>query len=189
MSGRADEAAGGPVPLWDLALTFNRIALASFGGGLSAWSREMVVRQRHWMTDAEFLSAMTICRIFPGANQVNVAVFVGTRLRGLAGAVAATAGLIAAPLAIVLVLGALYLRFRDVAALRHILSGVTAAAVAMTFSMAWHTGRKTLVSLMPVLLCAVTFLLAGVARLPLWETLIVLGPVAFAWGWRGEAAR
>jgi len=107
MSGRVDRAAGGPVPLRDLALTFNRIALASFGGGLSAWSREMVVRQRHWMTDAEFLSAMTICRIFPGANQVNVAVFVGTRLRGPAGAVAATLGLIAAPLAIVLVLGAL----------------------------------------------------------------------------------
>jgi chromate transporter len=187
MSGRANEAAGGPVPLRDLALTFNRIALASFGGGLSAWSREMVVRQRHWMTDAEFLSAMTICRIFPGANQVNVAVFVGTRLRGLAGAVAATAGLIAAPLVIVLVLGALYLRFRDVAALRHILSGVTAAAVAMTFSMAWHTGRKILVSIMPVLLCGVTFLLAGVARVPLWQTLIVLGPVAFAWGWRHEA--
>jgi len=75
-----------------------------------------------------------------------------------------------------------------VAALRHILSGVTAAAVAMTFSMAWHTGRKTLISLMPVLLCAVTFLLAGVARLPLWQTLVVLGPIGFAWGWRGEAA-
>ncbi|MBV9117400.1 MAG: chromate transporter [Acetobacteraceae bacterium] len=188
MSGGVDEAPGKPVPLRDLALTFNRIALASFGGGLSAWSREMVVRERHWMTDAEFLSAMTVCRVFPGANQVNVAVFVGTRLRGLAGAVAATAGLIAVPLVIVLVLGTLYLRFRDVAALRHILSGVTAAAVAMTFSMAWHTGQKILVSLMPVLLCAATFLLAGVARVPLWQTLLVLGPVAFAWGWRREAA-
>ncbi|HJS84002.1 MAG TPA: chromate transporter, partial [Acetobacteraceae bacterium] len=85
MSGRVDDPSREPVPLWDLALTFNRIALESFGGGLSAWSREMVVRQRHWMSDAEFLSAMTICRVFPGANQVNVAVFVGARLRGVAG--------------------------------------------------------------------------------------------------------
>ncbi len=177
------------VLLRDLVLTFNRIALASFGGGLSAWSREMVVQQRRWLTDAEFLSAMTICRVFPGANQVNVAVFVGTRLRGLPGAVAATVGLIAMPLAIVLVLGALYLRFCDLAALRHILSGVTAAAVAMTFSMAWRTGRKTIVSLMPALLCGVTFLLAGVGRVPLWLTLLVLGPVAFGWGWRCERAR
>ncbi len=183
------EAPGERVLLRDLLFTFNRIALASFGGGLSAWSREMVVQQRGWMSDAEFLSAMTICRVLPGANQVNVAVFVGTRLRGLPGAVAATAGLIALPLAIVLVLGALYLRFRDVAALRHILSGVTAAAVAMTFSMAWRTGQKTLVSLMPILLCGVTFLLAGVGRIPLWLTLIVLGPVAFGWGWRSETAR
>jgi chromate transporter len=184
-----EKAPGEQVPLRDLVLTFNRIALASFGGGLSAWSREMVVQQRQWMTDAEFLSAMTLCRVFPGANQVNVAVFVGTRLRGLAGAVAATAGLITVPLAIVLVLGALYLRFRDVEALRHILSGVTAAAVAMTFSMAWHTGRKTIVSLMPALLCGVTFLLAGVGRVPLWLTLVMLGPVAFGWGWRFEMER
>ena len=35
------------------------------------------------MTDEEFLSAMTVCRVLPGANQVNLAVFVGARLRGV----------------------------------------------------------------------------------------------------------
>src|SRR5499427_4336491 len=85
------------VPLWRIALSFNQIALASFGGGLSAWSRHMVVEQRHWMTDEEFLSAMTVCRVLPGANQVNLAVFVGTKLRGPAGAVAAVVGLTALP--------------------------------------------------------------------------------------------
>ena len=34
------------------------------------------------MTEEEFLSAMTMCRIVPGANQVNLAVFVGTKLKG-----------------------------------------------------------------------------------------------------------
>ena len=72
------------VTLTGLALAFNRIALSSFGGGLSAWSRQVVVEERRWMSDAEFLSAMTVCRILPGANQVNLAVFVGSKLRGLA---------------------------------------------------------------------------------------------------------
>ncbi len=184
-----DESSAKPVSLRDLVTTFNQISLSSFGGGLSAWSREIVVQRRQWMSDDEFLSVMTICRILPGANQVNVAMFVGTRLRGAVGAVAALFGLIAAPLVIVLALGALYVRFRHVAALQDILSGVAAAAVAMTFSMAWRTGRKTLVSVMPGVLCAVTFLSAGIWRLPLWLTLVVIGPIAFGWGWRSCAPR
>src|SRR5260370_17507102 len=65
--------------LWELVLAFNQIALASFGGGLSAWSREIVVVEKKWMLEEEFLSATTMCRILPGANQVNMAVFVGTK--------------------------------------------------------------------------------------------------------------
>ena len=93
------------VSIWRIAIAFNQIALASFGGGLSAWSRHMVVEQRRWMTDEEFLSAMTVCRVLPGANQVNLAVFVGARLRGVAGAIAAVTGLPAAPMSSCLGLG------------------------------------------------------------------------------------
>ena len=74
---------------FELAMAFNYIALASFGGGLSAWSREMLVVRKRWMDDDEFLSAMTMCRILPGANQVNMAVFAGTKMRGGSGALAA----------------------------------------------------------------------------------------------------
>lgn len=70
--------AGVRVPLTEIALAFNRVAVASFGGGLSAWSREMVVVRKQWMSDEQFLSAMTMCRIMPGANQINLAVFVGS---------------------------------------------------------------------------------------------------------------
>jgi chromate transporter len=92
MNELEDESAEPSVSLVELALTFNHIALASFGGGLSAWSREVVVVEKKWMDDAEFLSAMTMCRIMPGANQVNMAVFVGSKMRGLAGVGAALVG-------------------------------------------------------------------------------------------------
>ncbi|MDT5160280.1 MAG: chromate transporter, partial [Mycobacterium sp.] len=84
------EAEAGPakVSLRELALTFNHIALASFGGGLSAWSREVLVVEKQWIGEAEFLSAMTMSRILPGANQVNIAVFAGSKMRGLPGAAA-----------------------------------------------------------------------------------------------------
>src|ERR1700756_2834309 len=94
-----------PPSLWELVLAFNKIALASFGGGLSAWSREIVVVERKWMTEEEFLSTLTICRILPGANQINLAVFVGVKFRGIAGAVVSCLGLIFVPLLIVLAMG------------------------------------------------------------------------------------
>ena len=169
---------------WEIAVTFNEISLSSFGGGLSAWSREMVVARKKWMDDPEFLSALTICRILPGANQVNLAVFVGTKLNGLRGAGAALAGLIFMPTALLMGIAALYAAFQHSHAVQHVLAGFAAAAVAMTLQMVWKTGRTTLTSVVPVLLFAVTFVLAGVLRWPLWVTLLVTAPFGVSWAWR-----
>ena len=171
------------VPIWRIALSFNYIALASFGGGLSAWSRQMVVVQQRWMTDEEFLSAMTVCRVLPGANQVNLALFVGARLRGIPGAVAAVTGLMAAPMLIVLALGAFYTAHRNDEAVRAVLRGMTAAAVALSLSMAYRTGRSCLRSPIAWGLFAAALVSTAVARVPLLIVLAVLAPPAMWWAW------
>ncbi len=171
-----------------LARAFNRIALESFGGGLSAWSREVIVRERGWVTDEEFLSASTICRILPGANQINMAVFVGMKLRGVAGAVAAVVGLTAVPMVIVLVAGALYLQFRDVPALKNLMRGMAAAAVGLTLSVAWRQGRQLLAAPIPLLLFVLSVGMSAAFRTPLWLTLLLLGPAGFWWAWRRVVA-
>ena len=170
--------------IWTLAFTFNWIALESFGGGLSAWSREVIVRERGWITDDEFLSASAICRIMPGANQVNLAVFVGMRLHGVMGAVAAVAGLVAVPMAIVLVAGTLYLRFRNVPDLQNFMHGLAAAAVGLALSVAWRQGRQVLVAPVPVILFLLSVCMAAIIRAPLWLTLLLLAPAGFYWAWR-----
>ncbi len=169
---------------WEIIVTFNEISLSSFGGGLSAWSREMVVARKKWMDDPEFLSAMTICRILPGANQVNLAVFVGTKLNGVRGAGAALVGLIAMPTLLLIGIAALYAAFQHSHAMQHVLGGFAAAAVAMTLQMVWKTGRTTLTSVVPVLLFALTFVLNGVLRWPLWWTLLITAPLGVGWAWR-----
>jgi chromate transporter len=171
------------VPLWRIALSFNQIALASFGGGLSAWSRHMVVEQQKWMTDEEFLSAMTVCRVLPGANQVNLAVFVGARLRGIPGAIVATTGLLTAPTLIVLVLGALYIAHRSDPSVQAVLRGMTAAAVALSLSMAYRTGRTCLHSPVAWALFGAALLASTVVRVPLLIVLLVLAPLAMWWAW------
>jgi chromate transporter len=167
----------------ELAMAFNYIALVSFGGGLSAWSREMLVVRKRWMDDEEFLSAMTMCRILPGANQVNMAVFAGTKMRGGSGAVAAVFGLCCVPVVLMLGMGYVYFRFKEMPGVHGILNGASAAAVALTVAMVVKTGRKCLTGLFPVALFAAAFVLNGVLRWPLVVTLAIVAPLGLLWAW------
>lgn len=171
------------VSLLELALTFNHIALASFGGGLSAWSREVLVVEKHWMGEEEFLSAMTMCRILPGANQVNMAVFVGTKMGGILGVIAALFGLCLMPVLFMLAMGYVYFRFKEVPAVKGALHGASAAAVALTLAMVIKTGQKCLTGLAPVLLFVASFVLNGLVRWPLPVTLAILAPLSLIWAW------
>ena len=171
------------VSLFELAWTFNHIALASFGGGLSAWSREVLVVEKHWMGEEEFLSAMTMCRILPGANQVNMAVFAGAKMRGLPGAAAALFGLCLVPVVLIMVAGFFYFRFKEVPAVKGVLHGASAAAVALTLAMVIQTGKKCLTGVAPVLLFAAAFVLNGLVRWPLPVVLAILAPLSLFWAW------
>lgn len=183
-SGMSEAGQPAPPPsLIELALTFNHIALASFGGGLSAWSREIVVAEKKWMSDEEFLSALTMCRILPGANQVNMAVFVGTKFRGVPGAGAAVFGITFIPVLIVLAMGIAYFKFHHIPALQSILKGAAAAAVALTFSMSIKTGQKCLRGPVPMILFAATFVMNGLLRWPLLGVLALVAPIALLWAW------
>lgn len=169
--------------LLEIAVTFNHIALASFGGGLSAWSREVVVVEKKWMNDEEFLSALTMCRILPGANQVNLAVFVGNKMAGVPGALSAIAGLTFLPVVLILTLGYFYFAYHEVPALQNILRGAAAAAVALTLSMAIKTGKKCLGGTVAIGLFAAIFLLNGVLRWHLLPCLALLAPLSLVWAW------
>lgn len=176
-----------PLSVLTLALAFNRLAFESLGGGLAAWSQKMIVEERRWLTEEEFLSTSTICGILPGANQVNMAVFVGNRYGGIAGALAAVFGLIAFPAAAALAIGALYLHFRDVALVRRFLTGMSCAAAGLAMSVAWRQGTEILTSVPPLALALATFVASAILRVPLWMTLGLLVPVGFLWAWRSLA--
>jgi len=171
------------VSLSGLAFAFNRIALASFGGGLSAWSREVLVVEKKWMGEEEFLSATTMCTVLPGPNQVNMAVFTGTKMRGIPGAVVSVVGLCLVPLVIVLSLSWLYFEFKEVAAVKGVLHGASAAAVAMTLTMVIKTGQKCLTGVIPVGLFVLAFGLNGLLRWPLLVVLALVAPLALVWAW------
>lgn len=178
-----------PPTLGELAACFLQIALSSFGGGLSAWTRRIVVERRRWMTDEQFLSALTISRLFPGPNQVNMAIFIGSRFRGLPGALAALAGLLGVPLAILLTLGYAYFHFHTVPALQATLTGVVAAAAGMALSMGVKILENYWRQPAALLFGTAAFVAVSVFHVRLPLVVLALMPLAMWWYWPRGAQR
>src|SRR5262245_13561492 len=105
-SNRPDEIeVGTHVPsLAELFIGFMVVAVSAFGGVLP-FARRMVVEQRRWLTGREFTNLLALGQFLPGPNIVNVSVCIGQRFHGWRGSVVAVLGMLAAPTAVVLVLG------------------------------------------------------------------------------------
>ncbi len=119
--------------LLDIVLTFMQIGVLSFGGGYAAVSlvEKQVVDVKGWMTYAEFADIVTIDELTPGPVAVNAATFVGTKMAGLPGAIAATIGAILPSCIIALILVKLYYRYRDMSIMNGALKGLKSMVVAL----------------------------------------------------------
>ena len=167
--------------LVELFVAFAKMSLAGFGGVLY-WARRGIVDQRRWMTAEEFNETYALCHFLPGPNIVNLSVVFGSRFRGIAGGVAAFAGLVGPPMVIATILAALYARFGEIDVLRRILAGVSCAAVglllATVFRMMMPLIRER--DVIGLIILAAVFLAIGIARLPLQAVLLVGVPVSLA---------
>jgi len=179
-----------PAPcLRELFFGMLQVALSSFGGGLSAWSERIVVEQRRWMTDEEFLTGLTVARLFPGPNQINMAVYIGASFRGLKGALVALAGMLLVPFSFLMLLGLAYFYLHEVESVGAVLSGVVAAAAGMALSMGFKIAGQYMRDPVAVVLATCVFLALNNFHQRLIPVILVSGPVAMAWYWprRGKA--
>ncbi|HSG23972.1 MAG TPA: chromate transporter [Azonexus sp.] len=119
-----------PKSLADLFIFFTLLALQGFGGVAAVAQQELVERKR-WMTNEEFVEQWSVAQIMPGANIVNLSLMVGGRHFGLPGALAALAGMLAAPLAIVLIIALVYAQYADDPNVIGALRGMVAVAAGM----------------------------------------------------------
>src|SRR5262245_29267208 len=81
------------VSLREIFGAFLMIGATSFGGGVLAYLRSSLVERHRWVDDPTFVQILSISQSLPGLNSTNVAILVGDRLRGGAGAAAALAGI------------------------------------------------------------------------------------------------
>jgi chromate transporter len=177
-----------PVPLLSIFLAFLQLGAVSFGGGLSAWMYREVVR-RGWMEEDEFLAGLGLAQVLPGTNVSNLAVYIGTRLRGVAGASVALVGLLTVPFFGVIALLLVYQQATDRTLLQAILDGVAAAAAGLMLLMAWKTGRRAARTVAGLLVLLATFVLIGVLGLPMIPVVACVAPISVLAQWPRKAHR
>ncbi|MET3907944.1 chromate transporter [Bradyrhizobium sp. S3.3.6] len=170
---------GLPPSLWALFLAFARMSLAGFGGVL-VFARRAIVEQHRWMTADEFNETFALCHFLPGPNIVNLSMVFGSRLRGIAGGVAAFAGLLLPPTLIMTVLAIIYARFGDVDVLRRSLAGISCAAVGLLIAVVFRMMTPLLkrMDAAALILMLAVFTAIGVLRLPLQAVLLVAIPLS-----------
>jgi chromate transporter len=182
----APAAERSPRSVAEIFVAFTRMALQGFGGVLPIVHRELVERQR-WLTEREFVELLAIAQVLPGPNVINMGLMFGDRHFGWRGAMAAVTGMMALPLAIVLVLATAYQQFASVPAVAGALRGMGAVAAGLVVSTAIKLAStlKTSAIGQPVcwVLAALTFATVGLLRWPMVWVVLGLGALAVAWAW------
>ena len=119
-----------------LFYSFLKIGMFSFGGGYAAIPliQEQIVTQHGWLEMSEFTDLITISQMTPGPIAINSATFVGIKIAGIGGALAATAGCVLPSCVIVTIIAKLYLKYRNMDTLQGVLGSLRPAVVAMIAS-------------------------------------------------------
>jgi chromate transporter len=178
MSAIADNSpAVSRVSLGAIAVAFLTVSSFGFGGGV-VWARRIAVERRRWLSEAEFLDIVSLTQFLPGPNIVGIAVCVGAKLRGGAGALAAIAGFLLIPWSVGLVIGVIGLEYAHTPLLRNVLGGISATAAGLLVA----TGVKLLLPNRrrpaAIVFASLALALLAFTKLPLLAVLFILVPAS-----------
>ena len=174
-----DSRAVEPITPSALFRAFLEVSITAFGGALF-WARRVLVEKRGWLSPDEFVDLLSLCQLLPGPNVLNLSIAMGARCCGLSGALAAASGLVAVPIVVVVILGALYARYGHTDTLGGVFGAIAAAAaglvVAMAAKMVGHLLRQR--SRTGPVFAILAFVAVGLLGWPLPWVLLALAPAS-----------
>ena len=182
MSIRSDERtpaaqnAPPPAPTFGEALReWARIGLLSFGGPTAqiALMHKVIVDERKWLTESQFLNALSFCMLLPGPEAMQLATYAGWRLHGVAGGLAAGLLFVLPGAVVVLALSAIYAFYGNVPFIEAIFFGIKAAVLVIVIEALLRIAKRALKGWHQWAIAAASFV--GIFALGLPFPLIILG--------------
>jgi len=119
--------------------TFLHLGATAYGGlAMVEPIRRRVVQEKGWLSQPEFLDGLALCQLVPGATVVQLAAYVGYRLRGAKGALAAAGAFILPAFLLMVGLSFLYFRYGDLSGVKAVSRGFAAVVIALLVQALWR---------------------------------------------------
>ncbi|ABD54143.1 chromate efflux transporter [Jannaschia sp. CCS1] len=152
----------------DLLRIFGRIGLLSFGGPAAqiALMHRELVEERPWLTEQQFLSALSFCMLLPGPEAMQLATYAGWRLRGTLGGLIAGLLFILPGAAVMLALASLYATFGAVPLVEAVFLGIKATVIVIVLRALLKVSKKALTGTVAWVLAGAAFVAIFVFDVP-----------------------
>lgn len=173
-----------PPSLPDLIRVFARIGVLSFGGPAAqiALMHRELVEQRGWLSDADYLRALSFCMMLPGPEAMQLATYSGWRLRGTLGGLIA-GGLFVLPGAgLILALAMAYAAYGALPLASALLLGVQAAVLAIVVQAIWKLSKRALKGRLHNALAIAAFLALFAFNIPFPVVVLGAGVIGYLVG-------
>ncbi len=131
--------------LLELFLIFAKMGAVTFGGGyamLPILQRE-IVDNKHWGTEEELMDYYALGQVTPGMIAVNVATFIGCKLKGFWGGVFATLGVITPSMIIITAIALCLSQFEENPYVAHAFAGIRACVCVLILDAVIKLGKKS----------------------------------------------
>ncbi len=174
-----------PAPPFHTALLYwLKLGFISFGGpaGQIAIMHRELVEKRRWISESHFLHALNFCMFLPGPEATQLATYLGWRLHGARGGIAAGALFVLPSIFILFGLSWLYMESGDVLWLASLFYGLLPAVIAIVASALLRIGRKALQSPALWVLAAASFTAIFFFKV---SFVLIIAAAALA-GWAGS---
>lgn len=176
----ADAERGSATSFAEALEAFGRIGIYSFGGPTAqiAFMHKVIVDEKKWLSEPQFLNALSFCMLLPGPEAMQLATYSGWRLHGVKGGLAAGLLFVLPGALVVLVLSMIYAAFGKVPAIEAVFFGIKAAVLVIVVEALLRIARKALKKQEHWLIAGLSFIAIFFLALPF--PLIVLA--AALWG-------
>ena len=168
-------------PMSTFVRAFGRVGLLSFGGPAAqiALMHEELVDRRKWLTEQEFLRALSLCMLLPGPEAMQLATYAGWRLRGTTGGLIAGLLFVIPGAMLIALLAWGYVVFGQLSWVQAAFLGVKAAVISVVLQALYRMSQKALKGRADYALAAGAFIALFAFGLPFPIIIAAAG----AWGY------
>ena len=162
---------------------FFKIGAFTIGGGYAMIPliEAEIVTKKGWVTKEDFLDLLAIAQSAPGVFAVNIAIFIGYRLRGVRGCLVTALGAILPSFLIILCIALFFLRFKENPTVEAIFKGIRPAVVALIAAPTFNLAKAAKINRYTIWIPIISALLIWLLGFsPIWIILLA-GIGGYVW--------